>query len=101
MRYVLPAQPRYALTTKAATTMTTDPHAIETMLLEERRYPPSADFAERANARPGVYEEGFEAFWEREGRERLSWFEPFDRLYEWEPPYAKWFRGGRLNVCFN
>jgi acetyl-CoA synthetase len=41
-------------------------HAIDTMLLEERRYPP-----------------------------------PFTSLYEWEPPYAKWYLGGTLNVCFN
>jgi acetyl-CoA synthetase len=75
--------------------------AIETMFLEERRYPPPADFAAQANARPGIYEEGFDAFWEREGRERLTWFEPFNELYEWAPPYAKFFLGGKLNVCFN
>ena len=34
-------------------------------------------------------------------RERLTWFEPFTELYEWEPPYAKWYLGGTLNVCFN
>jgi acetyl-CoA synthetase len=76
-------------------------HAIETMLLEERRYPPSEEFARQANAQPGIYDESFDAFWEREGRERLTWFEPFGELYEWEPPYAKWFLGGKLNVCFN
>jgi acetyl-CoA synthetase len=76
-------------------------HAIDTMLLEERRYPPPPDFAAQANAKPAIYDEPFEAFWEREGRERLTWFEPFAKLYEWEPPYAKWFIGGTLNVCFN
>src|SRR3981189_487282 len=79
----------------------TEPHAIETMLLEERRYPPSEEFVSQANARPGIYDEPFEAFWEREGRERLAWFEPFGELYEWKPPYAKWFLGGKLHVCFN
>jgi acetyl-CoA synthetase len=76
-------------------------HAIETMLLEERRYPPSPAFAAQANAGAEIYDEPFEAFWEREGRERLTWFEPFGELYEWKPPYAKWFLGGTLNVCFN
>jgi acetyl-CoA synthetase len=79
----------------------TGQHAIDTMLLEERRYPPPPEFAAQANAQPDLYEQPFEAFWEREGRERLSWFEPFTELYEWEPPYAKWFLGGTLNVCFN
>ena len=43
-------------------------HAIETMLLEERRYPPPPEFAAQANAQPEIYDERFEAFWEREGR---------------------------------
>ena len=43
-------------------------HAIDTMLLEERRYPPSPEFAAQANAKPEIYDEDFEAFWEREGR---------------------------------
>ena len=76
-------------------------HAIDTMLLEERRYPPPPEFAAQANAKPDIYDEPFESFWEREARERLSWFEPFASLYEWEPPYAKWYLGGTLNVCFN
>ena len=76
-------------------------HAIETMFLEERTYPPPADFAAKANAKPSIYDIPFEEFWEREGRERLTWFEPFTELYQWEPPYAKWYLGGKLNVCFN
>jgi acetyl-CoA synthetase len=74
---------------------------IHTMLLEERRYPPPADFAAQANATADIYEQELETFWEREGRERVSWFEPFTELYEWNPPYAKWFLGGKTNVCFN
>jgi acetyl-CoA synthetase len=73
---------------------------IETMLLEERRYPPPAEFAAQANAQPAIYDDSFDTFWEREGRERLSWFEPFTQLYEWKPPYVKFFLG-KLNVCFN
>ncbi|HYA08489.1 MAG TPA: acetyl-coenzyme A synthetase N-terminal domain-containing protein, partial [Gaiellaceae bacterium] len=75
--------------------------AIETIFLEERRYPPPDNFAAHANAKADVYDESFESFWEREGRERITWFEPFGELYEWEPPYAKFFLGGKLNVCFN
>jgi acetyl-CoA synthetase len=71
------------------------------MQLEERRYPPPPEFAAQANAQPDIYERDFEEFWETEGRARLSWFEPFTKLYEWEPPYAKWYLGGKLNVCFN
>jgi acetyl-CoA synthetase len=75
--------------------------AIETMQLEERRYPPPGDFAAQANAQPEIYERDFEEFWETEGRERVTWFEPFSELLDWKPPYAKWYLGGKLNVCFN
>src|SRR2546421_10708384 len=81
--------------------MATKTHAIETILLEERRYEPPPDFAAQANAKPNIYELGFEEFWEREGRERVSWFQDFDELLEWNPPYAKWYLGGKLNVCHN
>ena len=76
-------------------------NTIDTMLLEERRYAPDPEFARRANAQPEIYERDFEEFWEVEGRNRVTWFEPFTDLYEWEPPYAKWYLGGKLNVCFN
>jgi acetyl-CoA synthetase len=75
--------------------------AIDTLLLEERRYPPPPEFAAQANAKPDIYERGFEEFWESEGRRRVDWFEPFGELYEWELPCAKWYLGGKLNVCHN
>jgi acetyl-CoA synthetase len=74
---------------------------IETMQLEERRYPPPADFAAQANAQPDIYERDFEEFWETEARARVTWSEPFSELLDWKPPYAKWYLGGKLNVCFN
>jgi acetyl-CoA synthetase len=76
-------------------------HAIDALLLEERKYPPPPEFAAQANAQPEIYERGFEEFWETEARERVTWFEPFTELYEWDLPYAKWYLGGKLNVCFN
>jgi acetyl-CoA synthetase len=74
---------------------------IDTMLLEERRYAPDPEFAREANAQSDIYERDWEEFWETEGRTRVTWFEPFTKLYEWDPPYARWYVGGKLNVCFN
>jgi len=82
------------------------PQAIENLLREDRTFEPSAEF--RANALlndASIYErtaseEGFRAFWTDEGN-RLDWMEPWSDLYTWEPPYAKWFIGGRLNVSAN
>jgi acetyl-CoA synthetase len=79
----------------------TNEHAIDTIFLEERRYPPPEEFASQANATAEIYDRDWQEFWETEARQRVSWFEPFDELFEWNLPYAKWFLGGRLNVCFN
>jgi acetyl-CoA synthetase len=75
-------------------------HAIETMQVEIRRYAPDSDFSNQANAQPDIYQKGFEEFWTEESK-RVSFFEPWKDLYEWKPPYAKWFIGGKLNVCYN
>ncbi|MCW2962897.1 MAG: acetate/CoA ligase [Actinomycetia bacterium] len=81
--------------------METSSQEINTYQLEERRYPPPPEFAARANAQRDIYDRDFDEFWETEGRERVAWFEPFTKLYEWEPPYAKWYLGGKLNVAWN
>jgi acetyl-CoA synthetase len=74
--------------------------AIETMFEEVRRYPPDPEFAAQANAQPELYELSLEELWAREAQ-RITWFERWTDLYEWEPPYAKWYLGGKVNVCFN
>ena len=75
--------------------------AIETLLAEERRFPPPDDFTAQANAQADIYDIPFEEFWEREGRERVTWFEPFTTVLEWELPYARWYVGGKVNVTYN
>ena len=81
--------------------MQTESRDIDTLFLEERRYDAPADFAAQANAQPDIYDEDLEAFWDREAKERVTWFEPYDKVLEWELPYAKWFVGGKLNVAWN
>ncbi len=78
-----------------------EPHSIETMQEEERRYPPPPEFAANAVVGAEIYDLPFEELWEREGRERVDWIEPFTTLYEWNLPYAKWYLGGKLNVAWN
>ncbi len=52
-------------------------HAIDTLFLEERRYPPPPDFAAHANAKADIYNKSLDDFWEAEGRSRISWFKPY------------------------
>ena len=73
--------------------------AIETLFEEDRRYPPPQEFAEQANAKADIYDVPFEEFWEREGRERVTWFEPFTSLLEWELPYATLVRRREDQRC--
>jgi len=78
--------------------------AIEALLKENRSFPPPEDFARRANLNdPGIYTraaEDPEAFWADVARE-LDWFRPWERVLDWDIPFAKWFVGGKLNACYN
>jgi len=40
-----------------------------------------------------------EEFWENEAR-KLEWFRTWDRVLDWDPPFAKWFPGGMLNASY-
>ncbi len=84
--------------------MATPPPTLDTLLREDRRFPPPPGFAARALVSDAeVYrgaEEDPEAFWEGWARE-LHWFEPWTRVLDWQPPYAKWFVGGKLNAAYN
>jgi acetyl-CoA synthetase len=77
---------------------------LETLLAEERTFPPNPDFVAQANlADPEIYERAAndpEKFWEEQARS-LDWFEPWHTVLEWNRPFAKWFLGGKLNACFN
>ncbi|RZU34254.1 acetate--CoA ligase [Blastococcus saxobsidens] len=71
---------------------------------ESRSYPPPEDLAAQANVGPEVYEEAARdrlAFWESAAR-RLTWEREWDTALDWtNPPFAKWFVGGKLNVAYN
>src|SRR6202050_2960252 len=74
-------------------------------LLDVERFEPSATFREHALlSDPAVYEDAdadWQRWWERQARE-LDWFAPWEQvLDDSNPPFYKWFVGGRLNVSHN
>src|SRR5919204_1425954 len=76
---------------------------IDALLQETRKFPPPADFAARAAAKPEIYERAKadpEAFW-AEMAKGLDWAKPWQRVLEWDAPWAKWFVGGQLNASVN
>jgi acetyl-CoA synthetase len=79
--------------------------ALSNLLHEERRFPPADEFAARANADAGLYDEAAAdrlAFWARQARELVTWETEWDQVLDWtNPPFAKWFTGAKLNVAYN
>jgi acetyl-CoA synthetase len=77
---------------------------LEVLLKEEREIPPKPFFTIRANVKDKkVYElaeKDYEKFWANFAEE-LHWFKKWDKVLEWNPPYAKWFIGGKINACYN
>ncbi|HWU46846.1 MAG TPA: acetate--CoA ligase [Humibacter sp.] len=77
---------------------------ISNLLRETRRFPPSPEFAAQANVREDVYARADAdplGFWEEQA-ERLQWEQRWDDVLDWSnPPFAKWFVGGRLNAAVN
>ena len=76
---------------------------IDTLLDEQRRFPPSPAFSAAANAKPDLHEAASTdrlGFWADQARQ-LDWITPWHTTLEWKVPHAKWFLGGRLNVSAN
>jgi acetyl-CoA synthetase len=73
---------------------------------EEEYYQPPASFIAQANAAdPAIYERFSEEHFPecfREYADLLSWDSPWHTtLDSSNPPFWKWFVGGRLNACYN
>jgi acetyl-CoA synthetase len=77
--------------------------SLSNLLSENRTFPPSPEFARDANANADIYdvaERDRLAFWEKQAS-RLHWFKKWDKVLDWQPPFAKWFVGGKLNASYN
>ena len=84
--------------------MSKDAGTLDALLTEDRRFSPSEDFRTRAVVSDAdIYERANtdrESYWV-EWAEQLDWFRRWDSVLEWQPPHAKWFVGGKLNVAYN
>ncbi|MGP3987766.1 acetate--CoA ligase [Streptomyces sp. 3N207] len=78
--------------------------SLSNLLKEERRFAPPAELAANANVTAAAYEQAKAdrlGFWAEQAR-RLSWgTEPTETLDWSNPPFAKWFKDGKLNVAYN
>jgi acetyl-CoA synthetase len=80
-------------------------NAIDDLMLENRRFPPSEAFKKQALVRDtSLYDEAaedFQGFWARQATDLLTWSTEWETICEWSLPDAKWFVGGQLNVSYN
>ncbi|MBN9325835.1 MAG: acetyl-coenzyme A synthetase, partial [Cellulomonas sp.] len=83
----------------------TGDNGLENLLTEDRRFPPSPEFAAQANATRDLYawaNADPEGSWAEQARLLLSWSTPFTQTLDWsDAPFAKWFADGTLNACVN
>jgi len=81
---------------------------IDSTLDEQRSFPPSQEFSQKAQIKSlaeyeALYKESVEEpekFWAR-AAEDLYWFKKWDTVLDWKQPWAKWFVGGQINLSYN
>ena len=77
---------------------------IDNLLHEERHFTPTREFSAQAVAQPALYQEAKGnrlEFWANQAR-YLDWAKPFTEILDWSnPPFAKWFADGELNISYN
>jgi acetyl-CoA synthetase len=74
--------------------------SIENLSIESRTFAPSPEFAGAANAKADLYTQADAdrlKFWEEQAN-ALSWDKKWETVLDWQPPFAKWFVGGKLNA---
>ena len=88
---------------------TSKPPNPNSVLQEERLFPPAPEFSQAAHIRSmAQYRKLYQAsirspekFWAAQAKAELVWFKPWKKVLDWKAPHAKWFVGGQLNVSFN
>ena len=83
--------------------MSGNSESLENLSTENRTFPPSAAFAEQANARSELYAHADKdrlAFWDEQAS-ALNWHKKWDKTLQWDSPFAQWFVGGEINASVN
>ena len=81
---------------------------IESVLQEDRVFPPPPEFSAQAHIKSEAELDSLraeahanpEAFWARMAEE-LHWFKKWDTVLKWNPPHSEWFGGGKINISYN
>ena len=82
---------------------------IESILQEKRLFQPPAEFSQKAHIKnleeyQALYDKAKadpQAFWAELATQELDWFQKWDAVLDWQPPFAKWFVNGKINISYN
>ena len=82
---------------------------IESILQEKRLFQPPAEFSQKAHIKSleeyqALYDKAKadpQAFWAELATQELDWFQKWDTVLDWQPPFAKWFVNGKINISYN
>ncbi len=82
---------------------------IESILQEKRLFHPPAEFSQKAHIKSledyqRLYDKAKadpQKFWAELAQQELHWFQKWDTVLDWQPPFAKWFVGGKINISEN
>lgn len=82
---------------------------IESILEEKRLFQPPEQFVKMAQIKgieeyKQLYEKARndpEGFWAELAETELNWFQKWDKVLDWQPPFAKWFINGKINISYN
>ncbi|HKI93663.1 MAG TPA: acetate--CoA ligase [Gemmatimonadales bacterium] len=77
---------------------------LDTLLHEQRTFPPRPEFKKGALVKSAaIYRDAKKdrlKFWAARAKD-LEWMRPWKKVLDWKPPHAKWFVGGKLNASVN
>lgn len=82
---------------------------IESILQEKRLFQPPAEFSQNAHIKSleeyrALYDRAKadpQSFWAELAEKELHWFQKWDQVLDWQPPFAKWFVNGKINLSYN
>ncbi|QLE56971.1 acetate--CoA ligase [Nostoc sp. TCL26-01] len=82
---------------------------IESILQENRLFQPPGEFSQNAHIQSiadyqNLYDKAKadpQKFWAELAETELHWFQKWDTILDWQPPFAKWFVGGKINISYN
>jgi acetyl-CoA synthetase len=82
---------------------------IESILHEDRLFHPPTEFSQQAQIKSleeyqHLYDKAKadpQAFWAELAATELNWFQKWDTVMDWQPPFVKWFVNGKINISYN